>query len=322
MTAHAARRRAFTLVELLVVIAIIGVLIALLLPAVQKVREAANRAKCLNNLKQLGLALHNYHDANGTFPAGNHSTINGDLSLCTATGLNRTQTREPWTVLILPFLEDTGRFQLYSMSGTFSAYITDDALPNTTNRPEQQKPNLRFQCPTDPQPAERPKNNYKGVMGGGSPAPCNSPGQAGYDTTSWVHYNNGILYHNSKVRMADILDGTSNVFMIGEVKAETAYDPGNPTYTWSVSWASGPRTHGSGWNRVMNLAGTRDPINAVLASSVNGGTAMSGFSSFHVGGCHMAMADGSARFFSQDMSLSSYRSLGARNDGLPLNQDY
>src|SRR5688572_7912662 len=148
------KRRGFTLIELLVVIAIIAILIALLVPAVQKVREAAARTQCNNKLKQITLALHTYHDSYKRFPPGNRSTLTGDLTLCSATGLNRTQTREPWTVVILPYLEESARLTAFNLNGTFNAYIPDDAGQNSNNRAEQEKNVHHFRCPSDPAGAD------------------------------------------------------------------------------------------------------------------------------------------------------------------------
>src|SRR6187549_3314637 len=128
-------RAAFTLIELLVVIAIIAILIGLLLPAVQKVREAAARAKCMNNLKQIGLALHNYHDANSQFPPGNASPLTMSSAGCfSGSSGSSPHPGAPWSVYILPFIEQTAIFGKLDMSGTFpSGYGDATAAPPPTN---------------------------------------------------------------------------------------------------------------------------------------------------------------------------------------------
>lgn len=132
------RRSAFTLIELLVVIAIIAILIGLLLPAVQKVREAAFRAQCQNNLKQIGLALHMYHDAKGQFPMG-HDDSQSDAMGNTIEGL-------PWSVFILPFLEQQAIYRQFNVALAFNDPVNNN---NTVTAPGAQ-PLKVFQCPSSP----------------------------------------------------------------------------------------------------------------------------------------------------------------------------
>lgn len=170
------RLRGFTLVELLVVIAIIGVLVALLLPAVQAAREAARRTKCVNQMKQLALACHNYHDTLGTLPSGgiNVSTIPTTTSNWCSTGKVE-DSRAPWSVLILPFMEDNALYEKFDFGRQFTStsnligYAQNDALFKLNNP--------KFQCPSDPNSNRAANNtNYFGVQGGGPNPVCSTQG--------------------------------------------------------------------------------------------------------------------------------------------------
>jgi len=186
------RRRAFTLTELLVVIAIIGVLIALLLPAVQKVREAANRMKCANNLKQLGLALHGYHDAKGSFPPG----VVADSSVLE-------NGKHSGLVFLLPFLEQQPLYQQYNL-----------ALPwnDPANLAVAQVRVPVFLCPSG--------TNDVPEDGGFPGAPTHyafCKGATAYlNTDGMLRPGSGLFDVNSKRRIADVLDGTSQTFAMGE----------------------------------------------------------------------------------------------------------
>jgi prepilin-type N-terminal cleavage/methylation domain-containing protein/prepilin-type processing-associated H-X9-DG protein len=255
------RRAAFTLIELLVVIAIIGVLIALLLPAVQKVREAANRTKCTNNLKQIGLACHNYHDAYGRLPPASqvpYAQQNDDsnLDLRMPFGPN-------WAVLLLPFVEEDN---LYKQANP-NSYPGIDPVPHVSKYSQQGNlldginsswRSLRgytvktYQCPSDP-------NNQilfddpSGVAGNVPPetgwARGNYAASGGFDdfdhTSGGAFYQCGVtnspLYKvvvgvvmgaNYGSRFAEITDGTSNVIMINEIRA--GISPLDPRGTWAL----------------------------------------------------------------------------------------
>jgi prepilin-type N-terminal cleavage/methylation domain-containing protein len=187
---HGARRRAFTLIELLVVIAIIGILIALLLPAVQKVREAAARTKCTNNLKQIGTALHMYHDTCGAFP----QAYSGTKLYKNPKPLKSGDYFPSWLVSILPFTE-----QGNAHSAGFFVY---DVMTVKL-----------YQCPSDP----RFEGKYTGnAFGGGQ-------GLTWYlavDGNDFIKVgtggNQGVIYHDSKTRMAEVTDGTSSTILVGE----------------------------------------------------------------------------------------------------------
>jgi len=316
----------FTLIELLVVIAIIAVLIGLLLPAVQQAREAARRSQCKNNLKQIGLALHNYHYVYRVFPPG---AITQDTHVSRANWCNQSNggsgnrliNGAPWTVMILPFIEETSLYQSFNFSLLFTS------TQNGTSGNEAPDPNntlwrmqmKKYQCPSDPASRVNVNNtNYFGVQGGGrSLANCTG-------TANGVRfYNNGILHVNSSTRMRDITDGTSHTFLVGESKYMLTL--AGSTSTYYVGWGSSIRNGaGATTPNTAALAAAFEPINS---RSLTGGTKPSGsdpdtrhtaghlFGSLHVGGCHLLRADGSVRFFSEHISEQIYYNLAIRNDG-------
>ncbi|UUO06780.1 DUF1559 domain-containing protein [Blastopirellula sp. J2-11] len=306
-------RRAFTLVELLVVIAIIGVLIALLLPAIQQAREAARRMDCTNRLKQIGLALHNHHDAKGNFPAGVRNAKNltyTSSSWCTGTGVDA-DAREPWSVAILPYLEQINRYELFDVNAAFTT--TENRPGSTGNHAQFKRNNPAFQCPSDPGTRDDwATTSYFGVQGGGTASEESCSNQSG----NRVFYRNGILHFNSKSKFRDIVDGTSNTLMVGETKyslTPTGRDDG--IYT---SWASGTKTDNFGCPWV--LAAARDQINSNPKVGLTDDTlnVMSKlFGSYHPGGCHFLLGDGSVHFLSETIDLNLYRQLGKLDDQLP-----
>ncbi|WP_246119904.1 DUF1559 family PulG-like putative transporter [Blastopirellula retiformator] len=298
--------------ELLVVIAIIGVLIALLLPAVQQAREAARRMDCSNRQKQLGLALHNHHDTYDHFPAGVKNTRNPDYSSsnwCT-TGV-RDDTREPWTVAILPFLEQGNRYELFDIDAAFTS--TENVPGVTANHTQFQIANSTFQCPSDPGSRDDwPISCYYGVQGGGAQSEESCSTQSG----NRVFYRNGILYFNSKTKFRDMLDGSSNTFMVGETKY-CLTPQSRPDGIYS-SWASGAKI--DAWGVPLVLAAARDQINSnpqvgLKYDTLNIMTKL--FGSYHPGGCFFLLGDGSIQFVPETIDLSVYRSLGKVDDGLP-----
>lgn len=313
--------RGFTLIELLVVIAIIAILIALLLPAVQQAREAARRSDCKNRLKQIGLALHNYHETHRCFPPGSIVTS----SSCPPAGSARRGAT--WTIQILPFLDDVPRYNNFNFEGTFAGIANESAH---TNESEQIRPNSKFQCPTDPNAAiGEPNTNYRGVQGGGgeSQALCT----AGTASNRRLFYKNGMLFINSNVKMRDVIDGTSNTFLVGESRWWFAVGQNSPYGTY-FTWASSTRNAG-GSSHVNVVASATDPINAPLVDYFPSdgpytnhpagigavvGTHTRCFGSWHQGGAHFALADGSVHFIGENIDLSVYRQLAQRADGLPL----
>jgi prepilin-type N-terminal cleavage/methylation domain-containing protein/prepilin-type processing-associated H-X9-DG protein len=318
------RRSAFTLIELLVVIAIIAVLIGLLVPAVQKVREAANRMKCSNNLKQMGLALHNYENTYGVFPPGQvHTSRSGEPASTV------------WGICLLPYLEQDNLHNRY-----------DTKLLQTTpgNVAVIQTVIQTYICPTDPNTnrIEVPgtgsmfnariaiaTSSYKGMSGaspyGSSPAATiaglffdltalamtpEPPAQSVYDAvlsqpapTSWrgllhvVHDTAiaGVVRSFRRERLADITDGTANSLAVTEYHTKTAYTSGR------AYWGYGRNQYSLA--TACPLAATRLPDGMDCERATNGLTpaCIRGTGSYHPGGSNAVFADGSVRFVHQNI---------------------
>jgi prepilin-type N-terminal cleavage/methylation domain-containing protein/prepilin-type processing-associated H-X9-DG protein len=280
-------RAAFTLVELLVVIAIIGVLIGLLLPAVQKFREAANRTRCANNLKQLCLGLHHFAGAVGRFP-----------SAYVAPEMNPGW---GWGSALLPYVEQE---PLYQAAGVANLPFGNGANPALPTPLTQTRLSL-YRCPSDTGPDLNPvrlhyaMSNYRAVSG---------------PTTFPFFYANqdmgGVMFQNSKIRITDVTDGTSNTLAVGECK----FDEG--TGKRAAIWAgmSGLRD-GSVW--ISDVMWWVDADSATV-----NGPAPQAFSSRHPGGAFFGFCDGSVRFFREGGDVKVLKWLAGRNDGQIVNFDF
>lgn len=313
------RTKGFTLIELLVVIAIIAVLVSLLLPAVQQAREAARRSQCKNNLKQIGLALHNYHGVHRVFPPGNvvrnmasNNCIAGDR-----TGMTPASHGASWTVMILPYIEETALYLKFDTGGFFDYRASTNTV---ANRPLQRRPMPKFWCPSsDLSGSGYIGNHYYGISGGGASPQCSSSG--GYS-----NFTGGTMFINSSIGMKHLTDGTTNIFLVGEQSANSHFD--NPNYTGieigtGIPWGGTARGDDGTNGFHSNLAGTQYAINshrkqALPPTSAHRWAVMTRtFDSLHTGGCHFLMADGSVHFVSENMNLDVYRTIGIRDDGLP-----
>ena len=340
------KRTAITLIELLVVIAIMGVLIALLLPAVQRVREAASRASCRNNLKQMGIALHNYHDTQGSFPSG--ITVKGtdNLEMGGFCGF----------VPLLPFLEQDNLFNGWDLSGKWYD------PPNAALVSVEVKV---FYCPS---------NRTSGVIDmsflipfAGRPLPnlaatdyllCKGANSALCETTQVPPGARGVFDVNTQTRLTDIADGTSNTFAIGEGAGNNprfgirhyypdttpAQDlfPGQSALL-DQSWSSGPTAtralhslgllQGSCLGVTAQRGGYSPPFDERMNNPLglpaldcnngcsNSGTVpgtydtSAGFRSAHSGGCNFLFCDGSVRFVTDAVSPDTYRALSTMAGG-------
>ena len=307
------RRSGFTLIELLVVIAIIAVLIALLLPAVQQAREAARRTQCKNNLKQIGLALHNYHDVALVFPPGaswrgyaDHST-NGWTPLLPqidqAPLFNKLQFAPLWSWLTAP--------APYSIPGNIAA-LSGTKIP-------------AFTCPSSPLPemvGSYQANSY--VLMAGSDAVATTVFTGG-SAANGLSSNGGMFYVGSKLSFRDMSDGSSNIIMIGEisdwgkdatnqnVEIRSSADGGGAT------WISATDVPTGGDNRCFNLNTVRYAPGTRPSSTLNGvgyaGYCNAPLLSAHTGGFQALMGDGTVRFVSNNIDLTMLKYLVLRADG-------
>jgi prepilin-type N-terminal cleavage/methylation domain-containing protein/prepilin-type processing-associated H-X9-DG protein len=316
-----ARRAGFTLIELLVVIAIIAVLIGLLLPAIQKVREAANRMSCSNNLKQLGLDLHNYHDANQCFPPGR-------LKTAPEAGQSAVD-YHGWITYILPYLEQ---------GNLFRGYRLDLPWKDAANVPVGKLHLNVLTCPSAPSD----RDSDSGAMTDYSASNIFITGGV---TDNYSDYNNNrAQYHNSGVlrvllpatlagntrgsRMTDITDGTSNTLMVAECAGRfyhwlngqldsTTFTTGN----WTGRWIN-PNNHLEirGFDLATNTQGW-PPEKPIPPCAINCTNAREVYS-FHTGGANTVFADGSVHFLRSSTDLRMLRALVTIRAGEVVSTDY
>lgn len=311
------RSRGFTLIELLVVIAIIAILIALLLPAVQQAREAARRTQCKNNLKQLALACHNYHDVYQMFPLGHlrGSGRGGNNPLWAAANNKESW---GWHTYILPFIEQKALFDLLDVNtyGLDQVIAGENpALPNTNSGNKADDPLMALQtripayaCPSDVNDGIAHRNRHFGGGRGIRRSPAGNtnwrPGITTYignrgtrDQVQRVNDPFGFFCYDLPIKIRDVLDGTSNTLMIGERDTKRCR---------SGAWPGVRNPRGGGTRGIWyNIGHTRTLMNAptsVFNWGSNNGCGES-FSSMHTGGVQWAMADGSVRFISENIEF-------------------
>jgi prepilin-type N-terminal cleavage/methylation domain-containing protein/prepilin-type processing-associated H-X9-DG protein len=336
-------RAAFTLIELLVVIAIIAILIGLLLPAVQKVREAAARMKCQNNLKQMGLAAHNYHDANRTLPPGA-----GPLPTADGNANQRPST----AAMILPYLEQANKYNQFDFTFDVHTHGSPPAPPSHPLARTQDVP--VFICPSDPssgvqQSAQGPygRNNYMANIGrtatpipsqqalnlpAGAPAP-GGPFAVDFTSTQRANGNRGVAY-----TLESITDGTSNTAMFAEVRRslnfasgavprESPWDANNAGFNnnyWEIPSTCGASTGtmyrytGLQYHRYFAITSfyshMRAP-NSPLGDCTDTNAGVITARSAHTGGVNVCRCDGSVAFIRDSIPLDVWQAFGSRAGG-------
>ncbi len=306
-------RRAFTLIELLVVIAIISTLVGLLLPAVQKVREAANRISCANKLKQIGLAMTMYHDDNGSLPPG---WVEKDLSIPPGwpQSVKDPNTGFAWSTYILPYLEQ---------QNLLNGFDLNQPITSPRNAPLAGTKLPIFRCPSDGQmPDQINGRNLFGRVLLPSQATSNYVGNFGKTPTpdnggltdlfnppiNLAQQGEGVLFKNSHVRFAEITDGTSNTILVGERKYPTSPNIyGNPML-------GDPLLYGTDINFGTDVCSTTGwPMNSNHSAV---------FSSRHTSGVQFVFADGSVHFIHDGIEPVTYQALATRAGGEVFSTDY
>ena len=318
------RQRAFTLIELLVVIAIIAVLIALLLPAVQQARESARRTQCKNHLKQLGLALHNYHDTHLILPPGmiwlkngaSQSQPVGGSPTDVANHVTNGNIGPNWMFLILPYVDRSALYGRYDENFPMSepaphahAAIRQTVIP-------------AFLCPSDPAGTTK-LTRYNGPWGrsnyGANVGRERGGGNAYQQWTSIAVDRRGAIAMGNSATMATFLDGSSNTVMVWEIRVGTVNT--DPRGTWALGRVGpslvagcdnvgdcyGINTKGSNGDDVADCTDSAAIGNGCWGS----GDGQMGPKSLHVGGCHALLGDGTVRFLSENMNTDVMRGLNS-----------
>ena len=311
----------FTLVELLVVIAIIGILIALLLPAVQAAREAARRTQCANHFKQVALALHNYHAAHSVFPPGQLMHMSSNSSDCgSPITPDDNYLGFGWATFILPFLEQGPIYE--SIDFSLTNYSEPGAWEAGANRIDV------FVCPSDPHDGGWIEC-CTGVQNGGATTEdqraVNMAGVAD-SREAWcglletVYDGDGLLYSHSPIRFAGVRDGTSNTALIGEVTGGPGEHPAEGSAYIGYTWVNhNLQDMSNGINAPGSIPGGRnpgtDPFDGDGGNRRQELSDESGFSSFHPGGAHFAFVDGSVHFLSEGIDHQVLEYLATRAGG-------
>lgn len=302
----------FTLVELLVVIAIIGILVALLLPAIQAAREAARRTQCMNHLKQIGVACHNHHDTYRFFPTGGYhwsyapefQPVSNTATDPPGQPLIPPKQRAGWAYQILPFLEE----EIVYMGNGAATY--DEAQIETMTTPIS-----TYFCPSRRPPQVFVGNSWYPT----NLAPAGSYGHAMIDYAGSNINNNGVIVQTNSnqtwangapISTASILDGTSNTMVVGEKRMNIAR-LGN-------FQSDDNEGYSSGWDHDVMRYTDRSPRPDHLDNPV-GGDGNQRFGSSHPGGFLAVFADGAVHFISYDVDLTNFHHMGVRNDGEPVN---
>jgi prepilin-type N-terminal cleavage/methylation domain-containing protein len=295
LSPHRPARPAFTLIELLVVIAIIAVLIGLLVPAVQKVRAAAARVQCGNNMKQLGLALHNFHDTQGGFPPAHLVMPNGAT--------------HNWATQILPFIEQDNLYRLYNFNADWSAKANDSGV--------NQHQVKQFICPAAPGAPPRTAANSRGVLDYPAINEITRPNAYARALPPSDPSFIGVLGKNVYRKMTDITDGTSNTLLLAE-------DAGR-NQSWQMGRLQGALSEDGAW---------ANPGGNITVSGFNpttltkpGPVAVNGCNSQNVYGFHTnqaggLLADGSVHFLSSSMSVDVLIALMTRSGGEVVPEDF
>jgi len=342
---QSSRRKGFTLIELLVVIAIIAILIALLLPAVQQAREAARRTQCKNNLKQIGLALHNYHDNFNTFPPGGVSSTTGGAPY---QGWG-------WNAMILPHMDQAPLYNLINFNTSMVANLALIPNPISTNI-------VALRCPSDVGTGQVTAVDVSATVGtapttnpsgGNAFGRSNYPGVVGYSRATTIAGNappvgliagnpptsqnySGIFGLNSKMGLRDMTDGSSNSVVVGERYTPNSSGGSVSEPVGHSVWIGTPNSNLDGLaatlgdTAVVATVPNATPANNALTTPaagpgsfrINGNNngivtrgQTSGFGSLHTGGCHFLIGDGTVRFVSENIDTQTYRNLGTVNDG-------